>query len=190
MLKPVLAALILLGPAMAAPSDWRYVDPITVSGTEYLAFFDNESVTRTGTSVRFWLRQVLATDYRAFLDSTTLEELSALTAAIDAKVDAGYRPPRLSAPGYTPGPKERDSVLTNAKQIGYIEAAANRGLTSASTTLYEVDCADLRIRVLQVNAITKRGPTYTPRTEGTEPWSHIVPDSLGDIMSRILCGRP
>ena len=163
--------------ANASCSDWKYY-----GGTEIkykailLVFYDLNSIKITDKYIKVWIKSVSESDIDIFVSDDN--RMKSTYNKSQYKVDSGY---------LTPYSKVTPEVTTSLDFyfVLFEEAANNSSLSVKNKMLYEIDCSENKMRVLNIMSF---GNGEIVEINDMTEWSYISPDSNTETLGKILCG--
>lgn len=158
-------------------SDWKfYGGSIGETKKDFFAFYDSESIKKTDNFIKVWIKAILAKDIDNLLDNKKLNKSIIEKSA--QKVATGYRPP------YSTITPEID-FDGNVNVISYEETANHPSSSVKYKALYELDCAEQKLKVLSQTFFEKK--KVPKSSEIVTDWQYIAPESNAEKLYKILC---
>lgn len=159
-------------------ANWKYVGGTLLEkeSGQALAFFDADNIQYLSNGeVKVWIKAVDASEIARLV--TTEKEIISKAAE---KMSKPYYPPYFLS-----NPNPNPSVDTYIDMIVWEEAANHADIRPRARLLYEIRCKERMIQT--ISAITYKSDGTTTFSSDFDKWSHIVPESTGDTLRKLLC---
>jgi len=162
----------------ALRANWKYAGASSAGKEDgkTLAFYDAENVEYIADgNVKVWVKSVDASEIEEIVSS----DQSILKKA-GAKAAQSYYPPYLLSK-----PEKTASADRYIEMIEWEEAANHAGAKPRLKRLYEISCRERKI--LTTSTILYKSDGTTTYSSDFDRWSHIIPDSTGEALEKMLC---
>jgi len=162
----------------ALRANWKYAGASSAGKEDgkTLAFYDAENVEYIADgNVKVWVKSVDASEIEEIVSS----DQSILKKA-GAKAAQSYYPPYLLSK-----PEQTASADRYIEMIEWEEAANRADAKPRSKRLYEISCRERKI--LTISTILYKSDGTTTYSSDFDRWSHIIPDSTGEALEKMLC---
>lgn len=177
----IAAALLVMAVLSNADTfghDWKYFgasgDPHT--GSEWF-YLPGETVRLPNGHIQVWTESISSTSMLNYVTAQAAQE-TPLKTAFQSKIASGYNPPVAVLLGF-------DAKLSEEAVL--MELAVNMGqLTPQASGLMEIDCKGHLYRNTSETHYDNAG-LVTSSHELHDEWSSIVPGTLVDTLSNLIC---
>jgi hypothetical protein len=160
----------------ATGADWKFCGGATLfKGEKTIAFYDSESVEHTsGGTSRVWVKAIRRSEFDAVMKENEKDVIEKSA----KKVVNKYYPPYALA-------NQKTSFDDYIDIISWEELANSYEIKTRSKFLFEINCADKKLRILSGVSYKDSGEIDSSAKIGD--WDYISPESNAEILQKILC---
>lgn len=157
-------------------ADWKFCGGATLfKGEKTIAFYDSESVEHTSDgTVRVWVKAIKQSKFNMVMKKNEKQIIEKSA----KKVANRYYPPYALA-------NQKTSFDDCIEIISWEELANTYEIKTRSKLLFEIKCADKKIRTLSGASYKNNGEIEFSTKIGD--WEYISPESNGELLQKILC---
>ena len=170
---------ILLSRIEAIGADWKYLGGATLpQGQQSIVFYDSESIEYTkGKTIKVWTKSFKLSD---LILVKNRNENKVIEKSAEKQKSQYYPPYTLINP--------KTSFDDYVEIISWEEVANSFKIKARAKVLFEIKCADNRIRTLSIVSYKYIGDIESTRISTINgAWNHISPKSNADTLQEILC---